>query len=251
MSPRVQTPVLRFDGVSRTYSGYPPVPALRPCDLVINRGDYVTVAGPSGSGKSTFLNLAGLLDRPFSGRYFLDGLDTSCLSERQRAALRGRRIGFVFQEFHLLPQRSAMDNVMLAQLYTVGGRATRRRQAADVLERVGLTHRAWHLVSKMSGGERQRVAIARALVNNPSFLICDEPTGNLDTPTAGAVLKVIAELHHTGLTVILATHDVSVAARGQRRLLVRDGVLSEAAAGADPANAVAQAVPSGDAGDQR
>jgi putative ABC transport system ATP-binding protein len=156
----------------------------------------------------------------------------------------------VFQEFHLLPQRTAMDNVMLAQLYTQGGRAARRMQAASVLERVGLAHRAWHLVSKMSGGERQRVAIARALVNSPSFLICDEPTGNLDTSTAGAVLEVIAQLHSAGLTIILATHDVSVAAGAQRRLLVRDGVLSEAAS-ADLAQAVAQSAPGDNSGELR
>jgi len=232
-------PVLRFEAVSRTYPGSPPVPALYPCDLVIERGEYVTVVGPSGSGKSTFLNLAGLLDRPTSGRYLLDGLDTGVLSERERAAVRGRRIGFVFQEFHLLAQRTAIGNVMLAQLYTQRGRAARHRQAAVVLEHVGIAHRARHLVSRMSGGERQRVAIARALVNNPSFLLCDEPTGNLDTATAATVLEVIAELHRAGLTVILATHDVSVAAGGQRRLLVRDGMLSEAA-GADLAQAVAQ-----------
>jgi putative ABC transport system ATP-binding protein len=238
-------PVLHFVGVSRTYPGWPPIQALRAANLIVRRGEYVTIAGPSGSGKSTFLNLAGLLDCPSSGTYLLDGLDTGSMSERQRASLRGRRIGFVFQEFHLLPQRTAMDNVMLAQLYTQGGRAARRKRAAAVLERVGLAHRAWHLVSRMSGGERQRVAIARALVNNPSFLICDEPTGNLDTSTAGAVLDVIAELHGAGLTVIVATHDVGVAATAQRRLLVRDGVLSESA-GADLAQAVMQSA-SGDA----
>jgi putative ABC transport system ATP-binding protein len=243
-------PVLHFQSVSRTYPGSPPVPALYPCDLVIERGEYVTVAGPSGSGKSTFLNLAGLLDRPTGGRYLLDGLDTGVLSERERAAVRGRRIGFVFQEFHLLAQRTAVDNVVLAQLYTQGGRAARQRQAAVVLERVGLAHRARHLVSRMSGGERQRVAIARALVNSPSFLLCDEPTGNLDTATAVTVLEVIAELHRAGLTVILATHDVSVAAGGQRRLLVRDGMLSEAA-GADLAQAVAQSPRDWDAGERR
>jgi putative ABC transport system ATP-binding protein len=243
-------PVLHFEAVSRTYPGSPPVPALYPCDLVIEKGEYVTVVGPSGSGKSTFLNLAGLLDRPTGGRYLLDGLDTGVLSERERAAVRGRRIGFVFQEFHLLAQRTAVDNVVLAQLYTQGGRAARQRQAAVVLERVGLAHRARHLVSRMSGGERQRVAIARALVNNPSFLLCDEPTGNLDTATAVTVLAVIAELHRAGLTVILATHDVSVAAGGQRRLLVRDGMLSEAA-GTDLAQAVAQSPRDWGAGEQR
>lgn len=243
-------PVLRFVGVSRTYPGWPPVPALRHSDLVIERGEYVTVMGPSGSGKSTFLNLAGLLDRPTTGSYFLDELDTSGLSERQRSALRGRRIGFVFQEFHLLPQRTAMDNVMLAQLYTQVGRGVRRRRAAAMLERVGLEHRAWHLVSKMSGGERQRVAIARALINNPSFLICDEPTGNLDTSTASAVMEIIAQLHSAGLTIILATHDVSVAAGAQRRLLVRDGVLAEATSG-DLAQAVVQSADGDRAGGLR
>ena len=250
MNASMPHPVLLFEAVSRTYPGSPPVPALYPCDLAIERGEYITVVGPSGSGKSTFLNLAGLLDRPTSGRYLLDGLDTGVLSERERAAVRGRRIGFVFQEFHLLAHRTAMDNVMLAQLYTQGSRAARRRQAAAVLEHVGLAHRARHLVTRMSGGERQRVAIARGLVNNPSFLICDEPTGNLDTATAAAVLEVIAELHRAGLTVILATHDVSVAAGGQRRLLVRDGMLSEAA-GANLAQAVAQSPSDRDAQEQR
>jgi putative ABC transport system ATP-binding protein len=250
MSGCAADPVLHFAGVSRTYAGWPPIQALRATNLIIRRGEFVTIAGPSGSGKSTFLNLAGLLDCPSSGSYLLDGLDTSSMSERERASLRGRRIGFVFQEFHLLPQRTAMDNVMLAQLYTQAGRAARRGRATTVLERVGLAHRAWHPVSKMSGGERQRVAIARALVNNPSFLICDEPTGNLDTSTAGAVLDVIAELHSTGLTVILATHDVGVAATAQRRLLVRDGVLSEPAR-ADLAQAVMQSASADDAEEPR
>jgi len=234
--------VLRFEAVSRTYPGSPPVTALRPCDLVIERGEYVTVVGPSGSGKSSLLNLAGLLDRPTSGRYLLDGLDTGALSEGERAAVRGRRIGFVFQEFHLLPQRTAIDNVTLAQLYTQRGRVARSRRAAAALERVRLAHRARHLVSRMSGGERQRVAIARALINDPSFLLCDEPTGNLDTATAATVLEAIARLHQAGLTVIVATHDISVAAGGQRRLLVRDGKLSELAVG-DLAQAVAQSPP--------
>jgi putative ABC transport system ATP-binding protein len=239
-------PVLCFAGISRIYAESPPVPALRPCDLVIERGEYVTVVGPSGSGKSTFLNLAGLLDRPSGGHYFLDGLDTAVLPERERASLRGQRIGFVFQEFHLLAHRTAIENVMLAQLYTEGSRAVRRERATALLERVGLGHRTMHSVSKISGGERQRVAIARSLVNNPSLLICDEPTGNLDTATAVAVLDVILELHRAGLTVIVATHDISVASGGQRRLLVRDGILSEPAS-SNLAQAVVQSPPSRDA----
>jgi putative ABC transport system ATP-binding protein len=221
----MSAPALRFDAVGRTYPGPPPVEALRPADLTVDAGEYVTVVGPSGSGKSTFLNIVGLLDRPTAGRYELDGIDVSRLPEARRSALRGRRIGFVFQSFHLLPYRTAVENVALAQLYT-GPPASRRTSAAlEALARVGLSHRAHALPTMLSGGEQQRVAIARALVNQPSLLLCDEPTGNLDSETAAVVLGLLDDVHAAGFTVIMITHDPQVAARAGRQITIRDGVL--------------------------
>ncbi|MFD8788664.1 ABC transporter ATP-binding protein [Kitasatospora sp. NPDC059599] len=219
-------PVIRLRGISRTYPGPPPVTALHPHDLEIAAGEYVAVVGPSGSGKSTFLNLLGLLDRPSSGSYELDGVDTGALSEARRTALRGRRIGFVFQSFHLLPHRTATENVMLAQVYTGSPRAGRAEAARQVLERVGLGHRTEALPSRLSGGERQRVAVARALVNRPSLLLCDEPTGNLDSATARRVLELFEELHEDGLTLLVITHDREVADRARRTVTIRDGRLT-------------------------
>ena len=218
-------PVVRFEAVGKTYPGPPPVTALRPADLVVERGEYVAVVGPSGSRKSTFLNLVGLLDRPSTGRYELDGIDVSGLTEAERSAIRGRRVGFVFQSFHLMPYRSAVENVALAQLYTGPSPRERRRAALEVLDRVGLAHRAHALPTVMSGGERQRVAIARALANRPSLLLCDEPTGNLDSDTAATVLALLDEVHAAGFTVVVITHDLQVAARTPRRITIRDGVL--------------------------
>ncbi|THA72813.1 ABC transporter ATP-binding protein [Streptomyces sp. A0958] len=222
-------PVIEFRQVALTYPGPPPVAALRPCDLVIRRGEFVTVVGPSGSGKSTFLNIAGLLDAPTSGTYLLDGLDTGALKDGDRTALRGRRIGFVFQSFHLLPHRSALENVTLAMVYSGVARKERRQRAREALVRVGLGHRVGSLPTRLSGGERQRVAIARALVARPSLLLCDEPTGNLDTANAQAVLALLAELHADGMTVLVITHDPEVAGRGARTVTIRDGVLREMA----------------------
>jgi putative ABC transport system ATP-binding protein len=221
-------PVLQFDKVELVYKGTPPVTALHPFDLAIGRGEYVTVIGPSGSGKSSFLNVAGLLDRPTKGIYRLDGIETGTLSERDRTALRGRRIGFVFQSFNLLAHRSAVENVMLSLLYTGVARKARRTRATETLHQVGLGHRLNSLTGRMSGGERQRVAIARALVNRPSLLLCDEPTGNLDSASAAAVLELIDGLRAEGFTVVVVTHDREVAARGDRSLVIRDGCLAEA-----------------------
>lgn len=226
---RAETPVIEFRGVALTYPGPPPVEALKPCELTVRRGEFITVVGPSGSGKSTFLNIAGLLDSPTSGRYLLDGIDTAGLPDRDRTALRGRRIGFVFQSFHLLPHRSALENVSLAMLYTSVPRAERLARAREALARVGLGHRANAVPGRLSGGERQRVAVARALVGRPSLLLCDEPTGNLDSANAASVLALLDELHAAGMTVLLITHDPGVAARGSRTLTVRDGLLGERA----------------------
>jgi putative ABC transport system ATP-binding protein len=221
-------PAVVLRGAGRTYPGPPPVTALRDIDLVVGRGEYLAVTGPSGSGKTTLLNLLGLLDRPTSGAYELDGADVAELGEGERTAIRGQRIGFVFQEFHLLPYRTAAENVVLALLYRgVEGRARRRAMAEEVLARVGLAERISALPSTMSGGERQRVAIARALVNRPALLLCDEPTGNLDSATALDLLGLIDELHAGGQTVVTVTHDAAVARRAQRRVVMLDGRLRE------------------------
>ncbi|GAA4604375.1 putative ABC transport system ATP-binding protein [Actinoplanes octamycinicus] len=219
------TPVVEFAGVTRAYPGPPPVQALRAADLVVGAGEYVAVTGPSGSGKSTFLNVVGLLDRPTAGVYRLDGIDTATLPERDRTALRGRRIGFVFQSFHLLRHRSVVENVTMAMVYTGVARPARAGLALETLERVGLTHRAHARAGHLSGGESQRVAIARALVNRPSLLLCDEPTGNLDSASAAAVLALIEELNDGGLTVLMVTHDQQVAGRAHRSVLIKDGIL--------------------------
>jgi putative ABC transport system ATP-binding protein len=220
-------PVIALQEVARTYPGPPPVHALHPTDLTVRPGEYLAVVGPSGSGKSTLLNLAGLLDRPTEGRYELDGIDVATLAERDRTALRAGRIGFVFQAFHLLPYRTATENVMLAQLYRAIPRSRRRTAAVEALRRVGLSHRRDALPTTLSGGERQRVAIARAVVNQPSLLLCDEPTGNLDSDTAGTVLDLLDELCAAGMTLVVITHDANVAARAQRIVAIRDGRLSE------------------------
>ncbi|HEX6520910.1 MAG TPA: ABC transporter ATP-binding protein [Streptosporangiaceae bacterium] len=221
----VTTPVIELRELTRTYPGPPPVEALLPADLVIEQGDYVTVTGPSGSGKSTLLHLLGLLDSPTGGTYLLDGLDANAMPDRDRSAIRGRRIGFVFQSFHLLPYRTAEENVLLAQLYNRTPRARRRALAQEALAQVGLAHRIDALPTTLSGGERQRVAIARALVNRPSLLLCDEPTGNLDSQNAATVLDLFDELHAAGLTVVVITHDPNVARRANRAVAIRDGVL--------------------------
>jgi putative ABC transport system ATP-binding protein len=223
----MSAPVIELRGLARTYPGPPPVPALRPADLRIANGDYVAVTGPSGSGKSTLLHLLGLLDSPTAGSYLLDGLDTSRLGDRDRSALRGSRIGFVFQAFHLLPYRTALENVLLAQMYNQTPRSARVRAAVDALDAVRLGHRLDALPTTLSGGECQRVAIARALVNRPSLLLCDEPTGNLDSQNAAALMDLLDQLNAAGFTIVVITHDVSVAAHGGRTIAISDGVLSE------------------------
>lgn len=219
------TPVVRFDDVQLIYPGPPPVEALKPARLRIEDGEYVVVVGPSGSGKSSLLNLVGLLDRPTSGTYELAGVDVGLVGDAERTAIRARWVGFVFQSFHLLPFRTAVENVTLAQLYTGVSASSRRRNAVEALSKVGLSHRLHALPSTMSGGEKQRVAIARALVNEPRLLLCDEPTGNLDSATAESVLQLLDDVHASGYTVIVITHDPRVAARGQRLLTIKDGVV--------------------------
>jgi putative ABC transport system ATP-binding protein len=232
-------PVISLRSVSYTYPGPPPVEALKPIDLVIRRGEHAALSGPSGSGKSTLLNLLGLLDRPTRGRIEIDGQDMATASERDRTAVRARRIGFIFQSFHLLPHRTATENVMLAQIYAGVPRRFRIGRATEALVQVGLRHRLDAVPTAMSGGERQRVAIARALVNHPALLLCDEPTGNLDSATTDELLDLLGRLHQDGMTMLVVTHNPAVAARAERQITIRDGQLTEQA-GAHPAQAAAR-----------
>ena len=220
-------PVIRLSSVAYTYRGPPPVQALKPTNLVIYRGEHVAITGPSGSGKSTLLNLLGLLDKPTHGTLEIDGIDVGAAPERERAAVRAHRIGFVFQSFHLLPYRTSIENVMLAQVYADQPRRRRRAAAMAALAQVGLADRADALPTALSGGERQRVAIARALVNHPSLLMCDEPTGNLDTATTQELTDLLETLHREGATLVVITHNPAVAGRAQRQIAIRDGQLTE------------------------
>lgn len=218
--------LVELDAAARTYPTTPPVHALTATTLTIHAGDYITVVGPSGSGKSTLLNVLGLLDRPTAGRYLIDGIDTTALPEHQRTAIRGQWIGFVFQSFHLLPHRTAEENVALAGLYAGQPLTERTSRARQYLELVGLGPRRHALPTTLSGGERQRVAIARALAHQPRLLLCDEPTGALDSANTATVLDLLDQLHDAGHTLIVITHDQTVARRGTTRLTITDGHLT-------------------------
>jgi len=217
------TAVIDLVGVVKEYPGTPPVRALDGVDLRVERGEYVAIVGPSGSGKSTLLNLLGALDRPTEGRVSVDGTEISGLRDRELSALRGRRIGFVFQTFNLIEGLDAIDNVGLGLIYDGVPRKTRHLRAKAALERVGLAHRAAHSPSRLSGGECQRVAIARAIVTEPALLLADEPTGNLDTRTGETIIETFDELHRDGVTIMLITHDQSIAEHIPRRVVMRDG----------------------------
>ena len=220
-------PLVELRGVTRSFAGPPEVQALRAVDLRIEAGDYLSIVGPSGSGKSTMLNILGLLDRPSVGEYRLAGELTGALDDDARAALRSRRIGFVFQSFHLMPRRSVLENVMMPMLYSGTPRASREDRAREALDRVGLGHRVDFSPTTLSGGERQRVAVARAVVARPALLLADEPTGNLDGITTGAVMGLFEELLHDGLALVVITHDDDVADRAARRIRIAAGRLSE------------------------
>ena len=222
---RYTEPVVDIVGVSRVFDSTPPVHALRDVNLTVEAGEYVSIVGPSGSGKSTLLNILGLLDRPTEGSYYLDGIDTSRLNDKRRAAMRGQRIGFVFQAFHLLNTRSAEENVVVGQIYNRISRRERRSRARAALTRVGLDHRIDFRPDRLSGGERQRVAIARALAHSPSILLCDEPTGNLDSATTESIMTLFDELHADGLTLVVITHDPQVADHSQRSVRIVDGMI--------------------------
>jgi putative ABC transport system ATP-binding protein len=214
------------DDVTRTYElDGVSVAALRGVSLTVDPTDYVAIVGTSGSGKSTLMHLLGGLDRPTSGTLLIGGRDVSTLGPAEMARLRNETIGFVFQSFHLLARTTARDNVALPLVYRGVGRRERRARAAEMLERVGLAHRLDHRPNQMSGGEQQRVAIARALVTDPSVLLADEPTGNLDSTTGQSVLGLLESLNADGVAVVLVTHDRDVAARAQRQIVMRDGVI--------------------------
>ena len=220
-------PLLSFTGVSKIYGrGESEVRALDNVDLAIGTGEFVAIRGSSGSGKSTCLNILGCLDTPTTGCYRFDGDDVGGFSRRQQARLRRQRIGFVFQSFNLLPRTAALPNVELPLVYQRVSRGERRRRASEALEQVGLADRMTHAPSELSGGQKQRVAIARALVTQPSVLLADEPTGNLDSESGEAVMAMITALNREqGLTVVLVTHEAETAAHADRELVFRDGII--------------------------
>jgi len=215
-------------GICRRYchpDGTVMVDALRGVDLDIPRGQYLAIMGASGSGKSTLMNILGCLDRPTAGQYLLDGEDVAKLSDEQLSLVRGRRIGFVFQAFNLIPELSVLENVEVPLFYQGLDRAARRARAEEKIELVGLSPRMSHRPAELSGGQQQRAAIARALVSDPSIIMADEPTGNLDSATGEAILGVLDRLHAQGLTIVLVTHDDRVAERSQRVIRLSDGLL--------------------------
>jgi len=217
--------VIRLEGVTKTYDLEEDIKvnALKNVNLEIDKGDFMAIMGPSGSGKSTLLHMIGCLDRPSSGKIFLDRKDISKLNDSELARLRGKEIGFVFQTFNLYPTLTALENVELPMIIVGENRKDRKERALALLKMVGLEGRAGHLPSQLSGGERQRVAIARALANDPKLILADEPTGNLDSKSGADIMKMLVELNNDGKTVVVITHDHAIASHAQKVVRIRDG----------------------------
>ena len=223
---RAQKALIQLENITKTYdSGENAVQALRGVDTRIDRGEFVSIIGPSGSGKSTLMHILGCLDSPSTGRYWLDGEDVASLSGKALARIRNQKLGFVFQTFNLLPRATIWKNCELPLLYAGVDSDERRERALQALDRVGLKNRAKHRPGELSGGQRQRVAIARALVNNPSLILADEPTGNLDQKTGGDIIRLFEELAANGQTIVLVTHDPGIAQRTHRRIKIVDGLI--------------------------
>ncbi len=225
--------LIQTENLSKTYDlGAAQVAALRGVTLAIDRGEYVAIMGPSGSGKSTLMHILGCLDSPTAGRYCLDDCEVSHLQGRALASVRNRQIGFVFQNFNLLPRVDLVANVALPLVYRGGvGRKERRQKATEILSRLGLGHRLGHRPSELSGGERQRASIARALISDPNIILADEPTGNLDSKTGKEIMGILDDLSHEGKTIILVTHDASVAAHAHHVVQIEDGMIAQESRG--------------------
>jgi len=224
------TTMILIEGLTKTYHlGEMDVPVLKEIDLTIADGEYVAIMGDSGSGKSTLMNIIGCLDRPTSGLYTLDGKDLTTMDDDELADIRNQYIGFVFQQFNLLPKLTALENVMLPMIYAEVSRSERVKSATEALEKIGLGDRLTNRPSQLSGGQQQRVAIARALVNHPALVLADEPTGALDSKTSREIMKLLTELNQQGTTIALVTHDASVAEQTKRIINMQDGVIVETA----------------------
>lgn len=216
--------LIQLNEISRSFQmGVEELLVLKALDLTIHNNEYVSLMGPSGSGKSTLMNILGCLDTPTSGKYWLDGLDVSAMNDDRLAEIRNKKIGFIFQTFNLIPRLTALDNVAMPLIYAGVSKRERIEKAEEVLQKVGLADRMKHKPNEMSGGQRQRVAVARALVNNPSLLLADEPTGNLDSKTSYEIMTLFDELHDQGNTIVIVTHEESIAEYTQRIVRLRDG----------------------------